>query len=421
VGLLGSKINGIGGSRQLGFEVNASCIPAIANLLGEGKASDAPRGLSAEQLGQMVDSLRFERYTTKLGSPKSKVRTNPVVRGVYYFLRPMLPVFVRKHLQRAYLRGWETVPFPSWPVDTTVEAVFECLLKWELEELGRDRIPFIWFWPDGARSCAIMTHDVETTKGLRFCEKLMDLNDSFRIKSSFQVVPEKRYKVPDLLLKEIRDRGFEVNVHDLNHDGLLFSDYEEFLRRAEKINKYKLKFQAEGFRSAVLYRNVDWYHALDFAYDMSIPNVAHLDPQRGGCCTVFPFFIGRTVELPVTTTQDYPLFHILRDYSIDLWKRQTEIIQAKHGLMSFIIHPDYIRNDKARGVYRDLLSHLSELRESRKTWIAIPKEVSSWWRQRSEMALVPEGDGWRIEGRGSERARVAYAIAHENKISYEIE
>jgi hypothetical protein len=28
---------------------------------------------------------------------------------------------------------------------------------------------------------------------------------------------------------------------------------------------------------------------LCFAYDMSIPNVAHLDPQRGGCCTIMPF------------------------------------------------------------------------------------------------------------------------------------
>ena len=68
-----------------------------------------------------------------------------------------------------------------------------------------------------------------------------------------------------------------------------------------------------------------------------------------------PYFIGKILELPVTTTQDYPLFHILRDYSIDLWKRQTELIMEKHGLMSFIVHPDYIMSNRERGTYETLL------------------------------------------------------------------
>ena len=68
-----------------------------------------------------------------------------------------------------------------------------------------------------------------------------------------------------------------------------------------------------------------WYDDLKFSYDMSVPNVAHLDPQRGGCCTVMPYFLGDILEIPVTTVQDYTLFSILDDYSIDLWKRQIEI------------------------------------------------------------------------------------------------
>ena len=72
----------------------------------------------------------------------------------------------------------------------------------------------------------------------------------------------------------------------------------------------------------MLYRKQSWFDALDFAYDMSVPNVAHLDPQRGGCCTVMPYFIGDMLELPVTMTQDYMMFHILKDYSIGLWKQQ---------------------------------------------------------------------------------------------------
>jgi len=67
-----------------------------------------------------------------------------------------------------------------------------------------------------------------------------------------------------------------------------------------------------------MYRNGDWYDVFDFSYDMSVPNVAHLEPLRGGCCTVMPYFIGTILELPLTATQDYSLFHILNDYTLDL-------------------------------------------------------------------------------------------------------
>jgi hypothetical protein len=264
-----------------------------------------------------------------------------------------------------------------------------------------------------------MSHVVESLSGLKYCPRLMDLNDSFGIKSSFQIVPEDRYDVPPSLLENIRKRGFEVNVHDLNHDGHLFSKREQFLCRAEQINNYAQAWGAVGFRSAVLYRNVDWYEALDFSYDMSIPNVGHLDPQRGGCCTVFPYFIGNILELPVTATQDYSLFHVLGDYSLRLWKQQIALIRAKHGLMSFIIHPDYIIAKAAQRSYCELLSYLCELRSQGKTWIALPGEVAAWWRLRSKMDLVYEGGSWRIKGQGSERARLAYAVLVDDKIVYE--
>ena len=219
----------------------------------------------------------------------------------------------------------------------------------------------------------------------------------------------------------MRKRGFEINIHDLNHDGSLMCEKEEFLRRAQRINCYGKQFGARGFRSAVMYRNIDWYDALDFDYDMSIPNMAHLDPQQGGCCTVLPFFIGKLLELPLTTTQDYSLFHILKDYSIELWKEQMSLIREKHGLISFIVHPDYNIDPAARRVYTALLEYISELRSQGKTWLALPGEVAAWWRLRSQLNLVASGGCWRIEGRGSERARIAYAILDQGKLSYDVD
>jgi hypothetical protein len=367
----------------------------------------------------VLDNLRLERYCQQESGHRGPVTLKQLVRNAYYFVRPALPVSVRRHLQRISLRGWQNVTFPQWPVDCTVERIHEELLA-RLHQ-SANGIPFLWFWPKGASACAIVTHDVETAVGRDFCAILMDLNESYGIKSSFQVIPEKRYEVAPSFLAGIRSRRFEVNVHDLNHDGHLFDEREEFLRRAWKINQYIREFGALGFRSGVLYRNLEWYDAFEFSYDMSVPNVAHLDPQRGGCCTVFPYFIGRILELPLTTTQDYSLFHILGDYSIELWKKQIDLVMEKHGLISFNIHPDYIIEKRARSIYEALLHHLADLRSSHRIWFALPKEVDCWWRDRSASCVVREGDTWRIEGPARDRARIAFARLDGERIVYQME
>ena len=282
-------------------------------------------------------------------------------------------------------------------------------------------MPFVWFWPDGYSSCATITHDVETRVGRDYCAQLMDLNDHYGIKTSFQVVPELRYEVPSAFLDSIRKRGFEVNIHDLNHDGNLFNTRDQFLQRVAKINQYGKEFRARGFRSAVLYRRLEWMGELDFAYDMSVSNVAHLDPQRGGCCTLMPYFIGDLLEIPVTTTQDYSLFHILRDYSTRLWEKQISAIMQAHGMATFIIHPDYMIDFRAREIYQQLLKHLSDLRMNNDLWITKPGEINDWWRARARMELARDGDTWRVVGKGSERARVAYACADGEGITYRMQ
>jgi hypothetical protein len=136
---------------------------------------------------------------------------------------------------------------------------------------------------------------------------------------------------------------------------------------------------------------------------------------------VMPYFVGGLLELPVTMTQDYSLFHILNDNSIDLWKQQSELVMQKHGLMNFIVHPDYITESQERRTYDTLLSYLSQLRSERKVWIPLPREVDQWWRQRSQMRIVRRGDEWRIEGPGHERAQLAYASEKNGKIEYSID
>jgi len=394
-------------------------------LLADEPLPDIPMNSTAENggrclpldLSEVVLNLRRERYR-RVARPADVVTGAPTVRSLYYALRPVLGVSIRKHLQRLRLSGWQTIPFPRWPVDASVETLMRAAMTVVLKSGACARIPFIWFWPDGADSTLMMTHDVEGASGVQFCDRLMDLDESFGIASSFQIVPAFRQPC---LSEAIRSRGFEVNLHDWNHDGHLFRDKQLFLERAALINAYALQLNCRGFRSAVMYREQDWFDALCFDYDMSVPNVAHLDPQRGGCCTVMPYFVGRLLELPLTTIQDYSLLHILGDYSIDLWKTQIDLIRSEHGLISFIVHPDYVRGPREQAVYVQLLSHLQRLREDHHVWAALPGDIEQWWRRRSAMHLVADGAGWRVEGPDAARARVAYAVLDGDRTVYEVD
>jgi hypothetical protein len=371
-------------------------------------------------LSEVVTNLRHERYARTVGTVE-RFTKSPIVQASYYLIRPVLPVGVRKHFQKVSLSGWEAIPFPAWPVDLTVDHLMAQVMALMLKSRRIERIPFVWFWPDGAPSCGIMTHDVEHAAGRDFCGRLMDLDDSRDVKASFQIVPRGRYRGSQELAKQVRRRGFEANVHDLNHDSHLFRDEQRFLRRVVRINAYGQWFQTRGFRSAAMYRRQEWFDRLEFGYDMSVPNVAHLEPQRGGCCTVMPYFIGNILELPLTTIQDYSLFHIVGDYSIDMWKTQVELLVANHGLVSFLTHPDYLIDQRAQTVYINLLDYLSALRAQGRIWLGLPGEVDKWWRNRSQMTLVGDRDRWRIEGPDSRRARVAYATLQSDAVVYEVE
>jgi hypothetical protein len=394
--------------------------PALHDALKTARLKDSEVHLPFDP-GQIVENLRRERYVNHAGARQGRVVDHPLVRKAYYAVRDLLPVSIRRHLQKVYLGGWRKLQFPNWPVDFTVDTIHEEVLRLAMKAGGVRRVPFIWFWPQGAPSCLIMTHDVETAAGRDFTSELINLDHSYGIKASFQVIPEKRYEVPDEYVRHMRSRGFEFNVHDLNHDGQLYQERGLFLERARKINEYIKKFGAKGFRAGVMYRNLDWYDAYEFSYDMSMPNVAHLEPQRGGCCTVFPYFIGKILEIPLTTCQDYSLFQILNDYSIDLWKQQIALIRKRNGLISFIAHPDYLMNSQARRVYESLLAHLRQIVEHDKLWMALPGEVDQWWRARSQMKLVPSGDTWKIEGPDCDRARIAYATLDGDGIKYSVE
>lgn len=367
-----------------------------------------------------IEALRLETYIDNSVEQARQGLIKRAVRSAYYHLRPAFPVAFRKHLQQIALKDWSSKPFPSWPVDVSVEKLVAKQWAHLLRKHNVSELPFIWFWPDGKSAACIMTHDVETGVGRDFCSSLMAMEARFGVVSAFEVVPEVRYSVPSDFLQSIREGGCEVCLHGLNHDGRLFSSREIFLSRRDRIRQYAQDWGAVGFRSPVMYRNLEWLPELGFSYDMSVPNVGHLDPQPGGCCTVMPYFIGSLLELPLTAVQDYSLFNILGERSTRIWETQIERVMKANGLLSFIIHPDYVNEDWSSSLYLALLEILARLRDDSNLWFALPRDVDMWWRMRQALRLVKVGSQWQIVGEGANRARIAYARIDSGTVHYRL-
>jgi hypothetical protein len=192
------------------------------------------------------------------------------------------------------------------------------------------------------------------------------------------------------LLRELADRGFEVGVHGLQHDRSLFASRRAFDSQRPGLVALRDRLGAVGFRSPSIYRVFEWMSDLPFDYDCSIPNSDPWEAQPGGCCSVWPFFIGDLVELPYTLAQDHTLFTLLRHRSPALWLQVASQIEREYGLIQVIAHPDdgYLGDPVKRGYYAEWLAAMAE-RE--RVWRALPRDVASWWRGRAAGGDGPRG------------------------------
>ena len=289
----------------------------------------------------------------------------------YYNVKPFVPLPVRWALRRrkaAVIRERSTA---VWPIN---------------ESAGQR--PAGWpGWPDGKRFALVLTHDVESRAGLEKVKPLAELEMKCGVRSSFNFIPEGNYKVPVSLREWLVSRDFEVGVHDLKHDGKLYQSRARFGTKAKRINHYLHQWNAKGFRSGFMLRQLDWLHDLDIEYECSTFDTDPFEPQPAGAHTVFPYWIqgasgGGYVELPYTLPQDSTMFLLLRERDTDIWERKTEWIARRGGMVLMNVHPDYLDFDGSRdsmtfpaSLYEGFLHWVME-RFGTGIWHALPRDVA---------------------------------------------
>lgn len=303
-----------------------------------------------------------------------------VKQAYYQFVRPILPANLRAILRTKLLSKGQIQFTLNWPVeDHYVWFMFEVATQLMVRN-HLDVIPHISFWPSGKRFAFVITHDIETGLGQNFVRKIAALDEKYGFRSSFNFIPEK-YPVDLNLISELKERGFEVGVHGLKHDGMLFSSRVVFDERVKKINQYLKQWDAVGFRSPMTHRNPEWMQALEVEYDSSFFDTDPYEPIPGGTMSIWPFQLGRFVELPYTLVQDHTLMVTLGETTPRLWLEKVDFIKQYCGMALVNAHPDYLLTPTHLMIYEDFLRQMSQMNDY---WHALPRDVARWWKKRAQ-------------------------------------
>ena len=320
---------------------------------------------------------------------------------MYYRVRPFLPRGVQIALRRQFARVQARTAFPRWPVETAAHDLYDLVLGLLAEAAG-EPVPWIGPWPEGYRWALVLTHDVEHQKGCDNVALLRDIELAHGLRSAWNFVP-RRYDTPDETVRDLSERGFEIGVHGLYHDGRDLESREVLLERLPAMHEAARRWGATGFRAPATHRGWDLMPLLGFEHDSSYLDTDPFEPQGGGSCTWWPFPIGDLVELPITLLMDHTLFVILRrDETV--WADKTRFLRDRGGMALLITHPDYMLERERLDVYDRFLASFAG---DETMWAALPRDVASWWRRRAASSIERGDDGgWRVTGAAAGEARV---------------
>lgn len=301
----------------------------------------------------------------------------------YYTVKDLIPAGLRHRLNSLAINSRPRPSFPDWPCEDALLQLWRRALESFLDEAGAQDAWHVGFWPDDRAVCIVLTHDVESLRGLALMDRMADLEESYGFRSAWNLALE-QYPVDWKRIDHLRSRGFEFGAHGLKHDGRLFRSDRDFLALAPRLKRIADEHGLVGFRAPSTLRRAEWIPKLGFEFDSSFSDTDIFEPQPGGTCSIFPFFLDSIVELPYTLPQDHTLIHLLGRELLPTWIRKARWIASLGGMILTLTHPDYCGAGIYLDAYERLLNYLAHLDNA---WRALPSQVAQWWCQRAQTEL----------------------------------
>ena len=221
----------------------------------------------------------------------------------------------------------------------------------------------------------IITHDIDTRKGLERAEAMKSVEDDLGVESSW-FIPSEEFPLNGIVIRDLAE-GSQIGSHDTKHDGTLVHMRDK-TRLARRLAKSRTQLEEKTGRPIKLFRaplmqfSREIVNALEIAgyeEDFSLPSWESSNPvvMGGfGIQTSVPFHIGKMVEHPLSLPQDHQLlmiFGLSTQAAVKYWTQQASRIFSLGGDVVLLVHPDYAFSQEL-GDYKQLISSLKEMKSS---------------------------------------------------------
>ncbi len=216
---------------------------------------------------------------------------------------------------------------------------------------------------NGKKSVICLSHDIDYSDCWNFLPELSDIERSYGLRSTINVLTHGDYRIKHSLLNDLVNEGFEIGLHGKRHDIALAYRKKTDIRRAIHQSLEKLSLPVKGFRSPALSMSVQLLEVLEesgFSYDSSVPL---LNPYGASTEFCYPFRFPKQAitEIPLGI-QDDILFRALRlsdDAALSVSRQYIEKTMRLGGIMVINTHPGIIKHHQP--YYKNLLSYMLEL------------------------------------------------------------
>jgi hypothetical protein len=221
----------------------------------------------------------------------------------------------------------------------------------------------------------LITHDIETRKGLEKAVALKAVEDDLNITSTW-FLPSDEYPISKHIAKEVAN-GSTIGSHDIKHDGRLIHvrkrrDLVKRLRHSRVKLENLFEKDVHCFRSPLLQFSEEIVLALSeagYELDFSLPCWDPVHPVTAsgfGIRSLHSFKIGDITEVPLTLIQDHQLLSLLRmtpKKAAELIIDDAKVIRSYDGDIVLLVHPDYAFSGELKA-YKELLTSLREIHDS---------------------------------------------------------
>ena len=291
-------------------------------------------------------------------------------------------------------------------------------------------LPFIqkWFWPNFAKACFVMTHDVDllvhrksfppprklNVKYLRYrwqhhkhpskfywsnIPEMIAEERKRGVKSTFYFLPD--YKTEeqkrlikltglkiDEIFKHLKNAGCEIGLH-----GSMWSfQSHKKLKKEKSIVEGLSKTSITGIRQHFLNFLVPytWRYQEEagFVYDTTFSYNDAIGFRSGICFPYHPFdVLTKTkfglLELPMSFMDVTTLFtNLARDEILMMLARLRKIVEQFNGVLILNFHSGVNNKEIYSNYEKAYIDSLNYVNNNKHYWIATAGECATWWRKR---------------------------------------